>query len=249
MNNDTTGHSLNATVSLTQDGPWSVIQSKYKWNPWMMRASLCYTAWDQAALDVNIVGNTNRTEPIAYSDPGGHFHTIPNVTHQLIPDEASIKFQDVEARQIMQLEEKDSWIPAPEDTGPIAAMPFMQAYSDMSGISVVPQSYMQGNWSAIMTKNFNAKQTYLQLGSELSAKQYIMADDTLTWIFDDFMQRSGPIAQSMSALVTTLSGMAYYDQLSGFGAEANSTQVFFTEALYPQRMGGFWVVSMPDRLI
>ena len=37
--------------------------------------------------------------------------------------------------------------------------------------------------------------------------------------------------------------MAYYDQFPLFHAEANVTQAFFTDVLYPQGFAGFWTIT------
>jgi hypothetical protein len=101
---------------------------------------------------------------------------------------------------------------------------------------------MAANWTALLMKAWHSKMAYLN--SQLPSKlQTILADDTLTWLCDDFMKNSNnSIAHSISALITVLSGMAYYDELPLFHAEANVAQAFFTDVLFPQRVGGFWVV-------
>lgn len=237
--------------SAIEDGPWSSIDSDWKPHSWSLRASICYTAWDIATLNVKISGNVNRTEPATLWDAINHFYTVPNVTTQLISNVSRLTMANATDRHIMFLEKKDSWIPASEDAGPIAVMPFVQSFGDMSGIGMmpatdgqIPPSYMHGNWSAILTKRYFASLYTIQGQAQKAGFDYIMPVDTLVGLFDDFLENSGSIAQSMSGLITVLSGMAYYEQLPRFAAKTNTTQVFFVDAIYPQRSHGFWAVSI-----
>jgi hypothetical protein len=175
------------------------------------------------------------TEPTQHWDPKSGLYTTPRVTEQLLST-SNLSKSD---RQILTLTGKSSWVPLPEDVGPINAMPFVQAYADLSGISLSPNTGMTGNYTTIMTKDSFTQEGYRYLPEGAPVK---FADDTLVWLFDSVMENSSSIAHSVSALITVLSGMAYYDQLPRFQAVTNATQVFFTDVLFPQNFGGYWTI-------
>ena len=112
--------------------PLSMITSRSKLHHWKVSASLCYTAWDTATLDVEMSSNTNRTEPVAHWSRKQHFHTIPNITSQL--GTALRSGADMADRHILQLKAKDSWIPPKAYLDQKVIMPFVQAYLICPGI-------------------------------------------------------------------------------------------------------------------
>ena len=187
-------------------------------------------------------GSKNRTEPMQHWSTKEGFYTSPNVSEQLL----SISNLQKSDRQILTLERKESWIPLPEDATPINAMPFVQAYADMSGQSFAPGGTWGANYTAILTQSQLAQSMAMGvLPPGASNLQMILADESLVWLFRDFMEASNnSIAHALSSLITVLSGMAYYDQLARFQAPTNATQVFFTEVLFPQNYGGFWTITV-----
>jgi hypothetical protein len=229
------------SASEMDNQPWSMITHTPKFHYWKIRVALCYTAWDTATLDVEMSSDTNRTEPVAHWSRKQHFYTMPNITQQLGTTNPSIHSgTDIRDRHILQLKARYSWIPVKADLGPKVAMPFVQAYADLSGNSLNPGLQMAANWTALLTNHNPIKD---RTASLLSALNIVAADDTLARLFDNFMETSNnSIAHAFSALITVLSGMAYYDELPLFHAEASVTQSFFTDVLFPQRKGGFWVV-------
>ena len=192
---------LHPTVSTPEHVPWSTIAVDKEWHPWRVSASLCYTAWDTTTLHVSMNSDSNRTEPLAQWTLDEHFYTSPSVTDQLLgrgqKSHANI-VSDFEDRQILRLQEKDTWITTDETT-PKVVMPFVQAYSDLSGNSVFPGEAMSANWTALLVNNYHLTTQHTILQSDM---QTVLADDTLTYLFEDFMKSSNnSIAHSLSAMI------------------------------------------------
>jgi hypothetical protein len=187
-----------------------------------------------------MIGSENRTEPIRYWNTKDGFYTTPNVTQQLL----SISNLQDSGRQILTLQEKNSWVPLPQDVTPITAMPFVQAYADMSSQSFAPDTGIGGNFTALLTDSLLAQSLAIGVpGGFGGYQQMLLADESLVWLFRDLMKASNnSIAHTLSSLITVLSGMAYYDQLPRFQRPTNATQVFFTDVLFPRQYGGFWTI-------
>ena len=201
-------------------------------------ASLCYTAWDVQRLDVNIHSPTSRTEPVAAWSPEAGYSTTPDVFHQL-GDSKAAAAQTPSSRGILSLDRKSTWAPKPADARSVTAWPFVQAFADMSSQSSnIGPVMMAGDWTAFLSSS------RLDSGYEahLEGKKLLFADDTLVSLYGNFMSRNASLATSISALITVLSGMAYYDQLPRFRTTTNATQTFFTTVLFPQSKQGFFAV-------
>jgi hypothetical protein len=108
-------------------------------------------------------GDTNRSEPVAHWTCKQHFYTTPNVTNQLLGSKGSSTqvINNFEDRHILRLQEKGSWIPAPKDRPPRPVMPFVQAYSDLSGNSLTPGEQIAANWTAVLMKGYHIKRNLL----------------------------------------------------------------------------------------
>ena len=66
-------------------------------------------------------------------------------------------------------------------------------------------------------------------------------DYTLSSLFQQALNQ-GSLARAISSLITTMSSMAYYDQMPQFAKSSNTSQVFFATVLFPQTHLGFWLV-------
>ena len=149
---------------------WTVITEEVSWHPWKVRASLCYTAWDIAPLDVSISGKRNRTEPLQHWSAQDGFYTTPNITEQLL----SVSTRQKSSRQILSLKEKNSWVPLPQDVTPINAMPFVQAYADMSSRSFMPNAALAANYTAILTDSSLAPSLEIGVPSATGTNQQMI---------------------------------------------------------------------------
>jgi hypothetical protein len=84
----------------------------------------------------------------------------------------------------------------------------------------------------------------LDLQDSLPANSF-SPDATLASLFTRSLKvTNGSVATAMSTLITVLSSMAYYDQMSLFETQTNATQVFFETVLYPQSYRGFTAVAV-----
>lgn len=79
-------------------------------------------------------------------------------------------------------------------------------------------------------------------GLENTPDNSVQADESDSSLFYQSMSNNGSIARAMSTLVTTLSSMAYYDNMPQFQTTDNVTQVFFVTTLFPQSRRGFTAV-------
>jgi hypothetical protein len=216
--------------SLVQGSPWSITNSVDN-GPWLSviyspkepltvegspfeRMTLCYTAWDTARLQVDIHGNSNRTEPsLFHGGVTGTYYTRPNISAQL--NICHGNRCDGSKPEVMSLDTpRTSWRPDLEDELD-SDTPFVLRQADMDLVD----------------------------GSEGGAKVAFTFpndnyDPTLTELFLKFFSDSGSPAQVLSSMITILSSMAYYDQVTRFDYNCNGTATFFTTVVYPQSSSG-----------
>ena len=250
-----------ATLQLQENGIWTEILTNR--GPANLSVSLCYAAWDTSRQRIDMHSDTIRSEPTAHWWPGrtdtspdnsdragvldaiplpGRLYTTPDINDQF----GHTQVRDAASRGILDLGPKDSWIPEPEDGTPISVQPFVQMFGSIEFVfSAGYTSRMLGNWSTIFCTDLAVASQVCNtvmisaIQHSLTAKQ---PDPTLLYLFKSFLDSSGSLARSISSLITILSSMAYYDQMPQFQTSDNTTQVFFTEAVYPRSRQGFWTI-------
>ena len=84
--------------------------------------TLCYTAFDTARLDVNLFGDSNHTEPLPRFQPSVNSYTFNDIIIQLGNNGTVTGTAN---RGILQMEERDSWIPEIEDARPGGVKPWI----------------------------------------------------------------------------------------------------------------------------
>lgn len=234
QSHNTTNGNFNKTVLNSQTiQHWTMLSTPSQ----TYSISICYSAWATADLEVNMRSSSNRSEPIAFWSSDSGYYTKPNVHRQLgdVDDTASI-----ESRGILELEEKPSWLPTSKNAIPNQVQPFVQQFADTSTLNNnnLPVPFTCTDCSALM--NLPHTEAYWNY----DAGGMFHADYTLSSLFQQALgeNNSGSLARAMSSLITTMSSMAYYDQMPQFAKSSNSSQVFFTTVLFPQSHLGFWLV-------
>jgi hypothetical protein len=121
-------NSSDGSLRYYERGPWlDIMQSGHGASiSANISASLCYTAWDTAKMSVDMHGEFNRTEPVAYWNVERKFYTIPSVTNQMGSNRTGS--HSIESRGLLNLKKKESWVRTPEDADPINFMPYIQQY-------------------------------------------------------------------------------------------------------------------------
>ncbi|KUJ13429.1 uncharacterized protein LY89DRAFT_754172 [Mollisia scopiformis] len=192
--------------------------------------TLCYTAFDTAGLEVNLYGDSIRTEPLPQFQPSEQSYTFDDIIIQLGNNNTKASAAD---RGILQMEERDSWIPEVEDTRPGGVQPWIQGMTDMETVSITPSHlighYTSGNSSCVLDL---ADLWYITSGM-------VNADPSLIQLFTQSMATNQSVAASMSSLLTVLASMAYYDQIAQFQTSDQVSQVYFETVLFPQHSRGF----------
>lgn len=219
-------HSGSSTIISTPATSWTV--------------SLCYSAWDTADLEVDIYSNRNRSEPITHWSASQGYFTVPDVHYQM--GENQNRKTSIESRGILQLAQKSSWVPEPQYAIPNAVKPFVQEFADLNEDAnlqnILP--YSCSPCSALLASSDSS------LTWSYDHNRMFLVDYTLTALFQQALGKNGTgsVAWAMSSLITTLSSMAYYDQMAQFERNSNSTQAFFSTVLFPQSRLGFWLVAV-----
>ena len=202
--------------------------------------SICYSAWATADLDVDIFSNVNRSEPITHWNHDQGYYTIPDVHDQM--GELNGTITSIKSRGILQLAEKDSWIPDVKDAIPNVIKPFVQEFADLNQDASLEHMlpYQCSPCSALFAP-YNSRLT-----NDFDKNFMFLADFTLSDLFTQAIGKAGngSMARAVSSLITMLSSMAYYDQMPGFARSSETSQVFFTTVLFPRSHLGFWLVAI-----
>ena len=230
----TSGRLGNAITGTDIQGPNTVIST----NTSNWKVSLCYSAWSTADVDVDMSSNVNRSEPILHWKHDQGYYTTPDVHTQM--GEGGNNEASVKARGILQLGEKDSWIPDVQNAVPNVIKPFVQEFADLNEDARLMEMrpYHCSPCSALLAPYNNSA-----LVNGFDRNRMFLVDYTLTDLFHQAMS-SGSTARAISSLITTLSSMAYYDQMPQFQRESKTSQIFFTTVLFPQAHMGFWLVTV-----
>lgn len=211
--------SRNTTLPLN---PWFDLPSEDAGN---MRtsATLCFAPWDAAVLDVNMVSEMNRSEPLLeYNTTSSKPFLTQSVLDHFLPAAKNSK------RQTLQMQKPHSYT---GDLPPRYRRPLVQ--SDIGSSSAAEASVpLPANWTVSMTGA--PLVTLLRSFSEENRpNQIVSADPALAAIFYDAFNTTS-IEWAMSSLITILSMTNYYGQQPAFDRLDNVTVSFFENVLYPQ---------------
>lgn len=220
------------TLRSSKAGSWTKITTRE--GPFNLTASICYTAWDVARVDVVMSSGQNRTEPVPHWRQDNGSYTVPDAVQQLAGTPASAS-----QREILTLERRSSWTPLAEDSIPFSTMPYVQSFADASGgPSGALYSSMTPNVSIILYYSVDNTWSTQDLQPHSADPGYYLADQNLAILFDQTYRSNKSLAGAISSLITVLSSMAYYDQMPRFTTSADTTQTFFVTVLLPQsRLG------------
>jgi hypothetical protein len=148
-----------------------------------------------------------------------------------------------ESRGILQLANKPSWTPSVDNAIPNTIQPFVKGFADLSAQGLLAQNapMLCSPCSVLLLPPGDS---VLQTGYNRST--VFAADYTISSLFQQALGKNGTgsVAHAVSMLITTLSSMAYYDQMPQFERSAETKQTFFATVLYPQSHLGYWAVMV-----
>jgi hypothetical protein len=188
--------------------------------------TLCYTAFDTALLDVKLYSDSIHTEPLPQFKPSVRSYTFNDIIIQLGNNETK---SGAANRGILQMEERDSWIPAIEDARYGGVQSWLQGMTDMQSVAALINGYPSGNQSCVLDT----------LDLWYITTDMVNADPSLISLFTEIMATNQSVAAGMSSLLTVLSSMVYYDQIAQFQTSDQVSQVYFETVLFPQHSRGF----------
>ena len=206
--------------------------------------SMCYAAFDTADRNVTISSTTNRTEPSPSYNDKTFKYTYSRVRQQLgQPNTLSPHDSDtISERGIMSLHKRSSWLGGPGDYqfkgNTLTEVSWVMDFANMAGpmgSSQTANSDRQ-NYTGLM---FNA----LDNANTWSAMPVIVADPSLYSMVQEIVQTGGDIAFALQSVLTTLTGIAYYDQLQQFNDVSTIKQKSFVVATAPKRFRGLIAVT------
>ncbi|KAL5316380.1 hypothetical protein ACEPPN_015425 [Leptodophora sp. 'Broadleaf-Isolate-01'] len=184
-----------------------------------LSVSLCYTAFDTADLDIAMSGPQNRTEPVPSYDIATSGYTYGAIREQYgqFPDgQVSYDSDSVTARGILSLKKRASWLPGAGDyvynghtsTGGTS---WITDFANMGGpIAVGAENERVGwNTAAIMYNAYRDTSSWSNINS-------INTDPSMVALVQEILQSGGSIAFALQSVITSLTGVAYYDQLQQF---------------------------------
>ena len=195
--------------------------------------TLCYTAFDAARLDLDFYSDSSRFEPLPEFKTSAQSYSFSDVLAQLGVDATILGARD---RGILQIEERDSWIPSPDDALPEGVQPWVQGTSDMSSVSIIPAKLINHHTTGNLSSVLDTMDLWYMTANMINT------DPSLVSLFTEIMTKNGSIAAAMSSLVTVLSSMAYYDQIAQFQASGPIGLVYFETVLFPHGSRGLTAV-------
>jgi hypothetical protein len=253
--------SNDTTARYTESGPWLNIHTRqpsscqshapgallscFPNGTTDLSITLYYTAWDTARLDVNMYADSSRSEPIISWLPAWGLYTDPDLGVQL---GFGIPSASIASRSIMALSYQ-SWIRSSKDyTGlPPLAETLSSVSSGAFNVSDSPNSYLPPDWTILILDDnlFESQSRAIQdvyPSAHALLAPIVEADFTMAALLNQFLNLTRSPAHTLSAMITIMSSMTYYDQMPRYQDFTNSTQVYFTPVLYPQSHRGLWAV-------
>lgn len=235
----------NVNFNIERHGTWANITTRN--GPANLSVSLCYTAFDTARLSINMFGKNNRSEPaLHYRLDDDSYYTSPDLNIQL--GNARPSNNSMRPSTVLSLEKKESWIASSDMARPWGLVPTVQAYSLLEPWVLFPGGFggifgnMSAVWSTSKSKSIREKVRGMISLGQANQTNVIIPDPSISYVFDSALETSGSVARAMSSLITTLSSLAYYDQMPQYDVPSDAEESFFITKLFPQSRAGFWTV-------
>ena len=208
-----------------QTGEW--LDLVYSNGELIFGVTLCYSAFRTADIPISISSEYNRTEPTASFDFTASKYTFSGIREQLgqVSDDAPLW-----ERGVLQLNKEPSWLANNSELPPVE--PFIRDFANMKGPTGEGNI---GNYTAFLWDVGNqGNQSF----------SYIQPDQMHFWLFQEIVTTGGSVAFALQSLITVLSSMAYYDQISQFDNLQAADIVDFITANTPRRYWGFLAVCI-----
>lgn len=218
-----------------EEGPYLKVSPQHN-DSYSFYMTLCHTAWTTASLSVEMYSDSNRSEP-EFENP----YRTTDVARQLgvFPNST-----DKAGRGILDLSTAgDSWVVDNPLVELGTGTSFVKHRAD--GSLNLAQSTTE-NLNPTIAFNFRGQSSYFN-----GTRSVFEPHKTLNILYDVLWEssNSGPPgewvfykdlspARTLSALITLVSSMGYYEAISEFDESFQATQAFFMTVLFPRSYRG-----------
>jgi hypothetical protein len=203
----------------------------------VLSVSLCYAAFNTAEIPVRISSIANRTEPLPSYDSSKQLYHFDDIREQLGQNRSRSSLE----RGVLDLSPvRSSWL-AHSDELPTLE-PWIRSFANMNGPSD-PNSGNNPNLTAILWQAGICQTTSAQTYKYPNPTNWICPDPMHVFLFQEILQSGGSAAFALQALITSLSNIAYYDQLAQFDKSETVAQTYFLTSNAAVRHNGFAAVA------
>ncbi|KIY00717.1 uncharacterized protein Z520_03382 [Fonsecaea multimorphosa CBS 102226] len=214
-----------------------------------LSVSVCYTAFDTADLHVKIDSSGNHSDLTPSWNAATRAFEFAAIRAQLGQDRetgAVTYSPNLGARNTMNLQRRDSWIPEPDfgdyivPQNRVTQTSWITDYANMAGSlqSNVFHYDLGSNWTRLLW------QSYQLMGMWSAQMSYDYADASLTGLVQEILQAGGSLPFAMQSIVTVLSELAYYQQVQQLNGPSTVTASPYVQASAPVRKRGLIAVTI-----
>ena len=213
-----------------------------------LSVSVCYTAFDTADLRVNIESSSNHSDIVPTWNQDMAKFEYGDIRRQFGQElGGTVSYSnDLRARNILALRKRESWIPEPDfgdyvaPKNRVTQTSWITDYANMAGSiqNSVFHYDVGGNQTRFLWKGYQLTNLW---NSQMA---YDYADASLIQLVQEILQAGGPLSFAMQSIVTSLSQLAYYQQLQQLNDDSPVTFSSYSIASAPVRQRGIIAVSV-----
>lgn len=188
----------------------------------ILSATLCYTAFDQADLPINISSGANRTEFVPSFNYSASRYSFTPLREQF----GQYSTWSVADRGVLAMQNQ-SWLTSADEMAGGDSEPYLRRYASFA----TGQPGAGTNISGIMVTG----------GLD---GDYVLTPDIMhVWLVQEILQNGGSVAFALQSMITLLSSMTYYDNLGNFDKSGEVQLTFFTASNIILSSRGFVTVT------
>ena len=213
-----------------------------------LSVSVCYTAFDTADLRVSIESSSNHSDTVPTWNERMKVFDYSDIRRQFGQEvDGTVTYSnDSKARNILSLQKRESWVPEPDfgdcvaPKNRVTQTSWITDYANMAGSlqSNVFDYYAGYNKTRFLWKGYQLTDLWNgQMG-------YDYADASLIELIQEILQAGGSLSFAMQSIVTSLSQLAYYQQLQQLNDDSPVTFSSYSIASAPVRQRGIIAVSV-----
>ena len=207
----------------------------------VMSVSMCYASYDTTVLSIDVSSNSNRTEPVANYNLQDQGYDYSSILWQLGQPPQGQQTPSLDERGVLSISKRSSWQPGIGD------------YSDSSWLLGAVQLNLQGD-----PVDSVSYETASSTATNITAYLYDTTDQKMAWkgearistdpsttlLFQQILLGGGSIAFAIQSLLTTFTGMSYYDQLQQFNSANEINTTSFILVSKPSSVRGIIAVTV-----